>query len=64
LQVVLSGEPASLALLQSKLLQQQTQSAPVPRSAIPFYKRKPVVRFVHWTPGVHLQRMCLSGFTK
>lgn len=57
--VVLSGEPASLALLQSKLLQQQTQSAPVPRSAIPFYKRKPVVatRFLNVTAPFHFSRM-------
>ena len=57
--VVLSGEPASLALLQQKLLQQQVQAAPTPRSAIPFYKRKPVVatRFLNVTAPFHFSRM-------
>jgi malonyl CoA-acyl carrier protein transacylase len=42
--VVLAGEPASLGMLQQQLLKQQLQSAATPRSAIPFYKRRPVVR--------------------
>merc|ERR1712159_883335 len=40
--VVLCGEPASLAMLQEKLQKPQTLD-PAARSAIPFYKRRPLV---------------------
>lgn len=57
--VVLSGEPATLAVLEQKLNQQQMQSSNTPRSAVPFYKRRPVVttRFLKVTAPFHFSRM-------
>ena len=57
--VVLSGEPATLALLEQKLNQQQLQNSAVPRSAVPFYKRRPVVttRFLKVSAPFHFSRM-------
>lgn len=56
--VVLSGEPATLAVLEQKLNQQQMQET-TPRSAVPFYKRRPVVttRFLKVTAPFHFSRM-------
>ncbi len=57
--VVLSGEPATLAVLEQKLNQQQLQDSNTPRSAVPFYKRRPVVttRFLKVTAPFHFSRM-------
>lgn len=57
--VVLSGEPATLAVLEQKLNQQQLQDMNTPRSAVPFYKRRPVVttRFLRVTAPFHFSRM-------